>query len=138
MQSRCIHTNIAKTTFPAPQPNDMRCFCGCSLFSRILNAALTVRTAMLTPPPRLTKNKYYISQDSIAYRVILSLACLRALRFARSTSARAIFVGVSSFVRCAFPCYLKFRMFWKYWAIFPGTPFVAWIPEIAFQIGRVI
>ena len=56
MQSRCINTNIAKTTFPAHQPNDVRVnaarwFSNCSLLPRIINAELTVLTAMLTPPP---------------------------------------------------------------------------------------
>ena len=99
MQNRRINTNIAKTTFPAPQPNDVRVnaarrFSNCSLVSRIINAELIMLTAMLTPPPRLTSNKYYISQDSIAFRVALSLACLRALRLARSTPSQAIFVAV--------------------------------------------
>ena len=56
MESRRIHTNIAQTTFPAHQTGDVRvnaarCFLGYALLSDILNAALTVRTAMLHPPP---------------------------------------------------------------------------------------
>ncbi len=87
MQSRRIHTNIARTTFPTHQPDGVSCFSNCSLLSRIINA------------PRLTLTKYYISQDSIAYRFVLSMLCLRALRFARSTSARDFFVAFG-FSRC--------------------------------------
>ena len=55
MQNGCISSNIAKTTFPAPQPNDVRVnaarwFSNCSLVSRIINAELTMLIAMLTPP----------------------------------------------------------------------------------------
>ena len=58
MQNGRINTNIAKPIFPAHQPGDMRvnavrCFYGCSLVLRIINAELTVLTAMLTPPPPL-------------------------------------------------------------------------------------
>ena len=60
MQNRRINTNIAKTTFPASQPNDVRVnavrrFSNCPLFSRIINAELTMRTAMLTPPPPINE-----------------------------------------------------------------------------------
>ena len=103
-KSRHISATIAQTPFPAHQPNDVgadaaRGFSGCSLLPRILNAELTVQSAWLTPPPRLTRNKYYISQDSIALRVLLSLACLRAFRLARSVPARAFFVALG-FVWC--------------------------------------
>ena len=48
---------------------------------------------MVTPRRRLTINKYYISRDSIAFRVILSLSCPRAFRLARNGSSRAVFVA---------------------------------------------
>ncbi len=48
---------------------------------------------MVTPSPRLIINKYYISQDSIAFTVILSLSCPRPFRLARNGSSRAVFVA---------------------------------------------
>ena len=95
-----LRTNIVQPNLLAHQIYDIRgdsarCFSIYSLLSRIINAELTVLTAMLTPPPpRLTKNKYYTSQDSIDFRVVLSLVCLRAFRPARNVSARAIFVAL--------------------------------------------
>ena len=71
----------------------------CSLLLRPINAELTVLSAGLTPPPRLTLNKYNTSQDSIDFRVVLSLSCLRAFRLVRIVSPRAFF-GASGFVRC--------------------------------------
>lgn len=79
MQNRRIDMNIARLNLLAPQIYDIhvdsaRCFSGYSLLLRILNAKLTVLTAMLTPFPRLTRNKYYASQDSnIDFRVVLSM-----------------------------------------------------------------
>ena len=43
-------------------------------------------SAGLTPPPRLI-DKYYISQDSIDFRVILSLSCLGVLCLTQSVSS---------------------------------------------------
>ena len=86
MQNRRANFNITKPIFPAPPTDSVRdeaacCFSGCSLLPRILNAELTVQSVWLTPPPRLTLNKCYNSQDSnIDFRVVLSLACLRAFR----------------------------------------------------------
>ena len=58
MQSRCLNTNIAKSTFPAPHIEDvhgerMRCCSGYSLFLGIINTELTMLAALLTPPPPL-------------------------------------------------------------------------------------
>ena len=80
MQSRCLNTNIAKSTFPAPHIADVRgesirCCPGYSLLLLyITNAELTVPSAWLITPLFLTINKYYISRDSIAFTVILSLS----------------------------------------------------------------
>ena len=75
----------------------VRCVSLCSLFLRILNAKLTMLCAWLTPPsPRLTFDKYNTSQDSIGFRVVLSLSCLRAFRLARNVSSRAFFVAFGS------------------------------------------
>ena len=70
----------------------------CSLFLRPINAELTVLSAWLTPP-HLTFSKYNTSQDSIDFRVVLFLFCLRAFCLARSVSSRAFFVAFG-FVRC--------------------------------------
>ena len=64
----------------------------CSLVLRVINAELTVLTFWLTPPPRLTYKKYYISQNGIDFRGFLSLPRLHALRFARSVSLQAVFL----------------------------------------------
>ena len=95
MQSRCLNTDIAKSTFPAPHIADvrgesLRCCSGYSLVLCIINAELTT---WLRPPPRLTINKYYVSRDSIAFTVILSLSCPRAFRLPRNGSSRAVFVA---------------------------------------------
>ena len=83
MQSRCLNTNIAKSTFPAPhiegaRSESVRCGSGYSLVLCVINFALTVLPAWLTaPPPHLMFNKCYISQDRIAFRGVLFLSCLR-------------------------------------------------------------
>ena len=56
MQSRCLNTNIAKSTFPAPHIEDVRsenarCRSGYSLILCIINSELTVPSAWLTPLP---------------------------------------------------------------------------------------
>ena len=72
----------------------VRCVSIGALLLRPINAKLTMLSAGLTPPPpRLTLNKYYTSQDGIAFRGLLSVSCLRALRLARSVSSRAFFVA---------------------------------------------
>ena len=48
---------------------------------------------MVTPPSRLTINKYHISRDRIAFKVILSLSYPRAFRLGRNGSSRAVFVA---------------------------------------------
>ena len=58
MQSRCRNTNITKATFPAPHIEGacgerVRCGSGYSLILCIINSALTVPSAWLTPPPPL-------------------------------------------------------------------------------------
>ena len=58
-----------------------RCSIG-ALLSRLSNAKLTMLFVRLSPPPpHLTKNKYYISQDGIDFRDVLSLLCPRASSF---------------------------------------------------------
>ncbi len=56
MQSRCLNTNIAKSTFPTSRIEDvpgerMRCCSGYSLVLCISNTELTMLAALLTPPP---------------------------------------------------------------------------------------
>ena len=109
-----IYTNIVQPNLLAHQIYDIRgdsvrCFSVYSLLPRIINAELTVLTAWLTPPPRLTNNKYYTSQDSIDFRVVLSLACLRAFHPARNVSARAIFVALGLPWCILFLPYAEFR-----------------------------
>ena len=83
----------------------MRCVSLCSLLFCIINCELTVLRAWLTPPPRLTSNKFYISQDGMDFRVMLSLSCLRALCLVRSVSSRAFFYCRIRFLPDAFyPC----------------------------------
>ncbi len=94
MQNSRANFNITKPIFAALHIHGMRgdtaCrFRGSALLPRIINAKLTGSTANVTPPPRLTKNKYYISQESIDFRSILSFAHLRAFRLTRSASAQA-------------------------------------------------
>lgn len=102
MQSRSLNINIVPPILQVHQGSGVRVAAACrasvcSLLFRIINDELTVLSAWLTPPPpRLTLNKYYISQDSIDFRVVLSMSCLRALRFARSTSSRAFFIALGS------------------------------------------
>ena len=79
MQSRYFDTNITKATFSASRiegvcGDNVRCCSGGSLILCVINLELTVSSAWLTaPPPRLTINKYCVSQDSIAFRDVLSL-----------------------------------------------------------------
>ena len=100
MRSRYRNTNTTKSTLTAPHIEDvcgdsMHCCSGYSLLPCIINAELTVLTAILTPPPRLTINKYYFSQNSVAFKGVLSLSCPRAFRLARNGSSRAVFVAFS-------------------------------------------
>ena len=58
MRNRPIDMNIAKTTFLAHQPDDVRVntarrYANGSLFQRIINAELTVQTAAVNAPPPL-------------------------------------------------------------------------------------
>ena len=46
-----------------------------------------------TPPPLFIYNKYYISQDRIAFKGVLPLSCPRAFRLARNVSLRTVFVA---------------------------------------------
>ena len=60
MQNGRIDMNIAQPNLLAHQiyeirADSARCFSGYSLLLRILNAELTVLTAMLIPPPPLNK-----------------------------------------------------------------------------------
>ena len=71
-----------------------------SLFLCSINAGLTMLSTRLTPSPRLTIDKYNTSQDSIDFRIVLFLSCLRAFCLAQSVSSRAFFIGPSGFVRC--------------------------------------
>lgn len=71
----------------------------CALLPRIINAELNYANYTITPPPRLINNKYYISQDSIDFRVVLSLSCLRAFCLAQNVSSQAFWVAFGS-VRC--------------------------------------
>ena len=99
MQSRCINTNITKATFPTPRiegvcGDSVRCCSGCSFMLCIINSELIVSSAWLTPPPpRLTINKHYISQDSIAIKGVLSLSCLRVL--SRAFLLHSVFLNAS-------------------------------------------
>ena len=56
-----------------------RCSIG-ALLLRLMNAKLTMLFVRLSPPPS-TKNKYYISQDGIDFKDVLSLLCPRASSF---------------------------------------------------------
>ena len=47
---------------------------------------------MVPPPPRLTIDKYNTSQDSIDFRVMLFLSCLRVFCLAQRVSSRAFCV----------------------------------------------
>jgi hypothetical protein len=103
MKSGHININIAKPILfvyrvYGVRVDGARRFFGCSLILCVINAELTVLTAWLTPP-RLTIDKYYTSQDSIDFSVVLSLSCLHALRLVRSVSLQAIFIALG-FSRC--------------------------------------
>ena len=95
MQNGRIQMNIAQPNGRVHLSYDVRVaaarrFCACSLFSRPINAELTMLSAgLMPPPPRLIYHKFYISQDSIDFRVMLFLSCLRAFCLARSVSSRA-------------------------------------------------
>ena len=85
MQNRRISANIAQPNLRVHRVygvggNAARCISNCSLLPRIINARLTMLTAWLTPLPGLRNNKYYVSQDSIDFRIVLSLSCLRVFR----------------------------------------------------------
>ena len=104
MQSGHININITQPKLPVHQIYGVcvdtgRRFFRCSLLLYVINLELTALSAQLTPPPRLTIDKYNTSQDSINFRVILSLSCLHALCLARSVSLRAVFVALG-FSRC--------------------------------------
>ena len=77
-----------------------RRFCGVSLFFCPINAELTMLSAglMPSPPPLLISNKYYISQDSIDFRVMLFLSCLRAFCLVPGVSSRAFILCFRYFV----------------------------------------
>ena len=63
----------------------------------VINSELTELPAWLTaPPPHLTHNKHYISQDSIAFRGVLSLSCPRAFR-------RGLFLLHLVFLNASYP-----------------------------------
>ena len=99
MQSRHININITQPQLPVHRVYGVRVdaarrFFRCSLLLYVINLELTVLSAWLTPPPRLTIDKYNTSQNSIDFSVVLSLSCLHALCLARSVSWRAVFVAL--------------------------------------------
>ena len=58
MQSKCLNTNITKSTFTAPhiegvRGERVRCCSRYSLLLHVINAELTGLTAWLTAPPPL-------------------------------------------------------------------------------------
>lgn len=98
MRSRCLNTNIAKANLHASHiegerdKNGHRCS-GCSVMLYIIDLESTVLSAWLIPPHNLTIDKYYISQNSVAFKGVLSLSCLRAFRLARNIPSRAICIA---------------------------------------------
>ena len=83
MQSRSLNINIVPPILQVHQVYGVRVAAACrvslrSLLLHIFNAKLTMLSAWLIPPPHLTLNKYNISQDSIDFKVVLSMLCLRA------------------------------------------------------------
>ena len=99
MQSGHITLNIAKQLLRVHRVSGIRCVSGYRLTLCVINSELSLLSAGLVAPPRLTFSKYYPSQDSIDFSVFLSLSCLRAFRRIRIAASRAIFVA-SGFVRC--------------------------------------
>ena len=71
----------------------VRRVCICSLLLCVLNAKLTMLSVWLMPH-RLTLNKYYISQDSIDFKVVLSMSRLRAFRLERNVLSQAFFLAL--------------------------------------------
>ena len=104
MQSRHININITQPKLPVHRVYGVcvdaaRRVSICSLLLYVINLELTVLSAQLRPPPRLTIDKHNTSQDSIDFSVVLSLSCLHARCLAQSVSLRAVFVALG-FSRC--------------------------------------
>ncbi len=105
MPNEHININCTQRILPIHQVYGVcvaavRCVSLRSSVLRIINAKLTMLSAGLTPPHRLTFNNHYTSQDSIGFKVILSLSCSRAFCLARNASSRAFFVVALGFARC--------------------------------------
>ncbi len=79
MQSRSLNINIVPPILQVHQVYGVCVAAACrvslrSLLLHVFNAKLTMLFAWLIPPPRLTLNKYHISQDSIDFKVVLSMS----------------------------------------------------------------